>query len=134
MGIVTVLVAASVIREGQLAGVIAVVGFAVFTVFLARAAIAGMVLDNDGIKVRGAIRTNRWRWDEVERFELQEQGSKPRLRVYLIDGTTQGIYGFYARSVEEEARSQALFRALEERLEAEQAKRTNARSPVERSF
>jgi hypothetical protein len=40
----------------------------------------------------------------------------------LRDGKIKKAVGFFARSPAQEERCQALFRALEERLEAEQAK------------
>jgi PH (Pleckstrin Homology) domain-containing protein len=122
VGILTVLVAASAIDRGQAAGLFAVGGYGLFTAILARAAMAGIIVDSEGIKARKAIRTSRWRWDEIERLELREPGERRRLRVHLRNGTTHKLSGFFAWSEKEEAKSQVLFRALEERLEVEQAK------------
>jgi hypothetical protein len=122
VGVLTVLVAASVIDGGHPAGLLAVAGYGLFAVVLARAAMAGLLLDDEGIKARKAIKTYRWRWDEVERLELREQGDRRRLRVHLRDGTTHKLSGFFAWSAKEETKSQELFRALQTRLDQEHAR------------
>jgi Bacterial PH domain len=83
---------------------------------------AGILVESEGIKARKANGTSRWRWDEIERLELRERGERRRLRVHLRNGTTEKLSGFFAWSEKEEVKSQALFRALEERLEGEKAK------------
>jgi Bacterial PH domain len=125
VGVLTVLVAASVIDRGRPAGLLAVAGYGLFAVVLARAAMAGLLLDDEGIKVRKAIKTRRWRWDEIERLELREPGERHRLRVHLRDGTTHKLSGFFAWSAKEEAKSQELFRALQTRLDQEHARTTS---------
>jgi hypothetical protein len=84
----------------------------------ARAAITGLILASDGVIVRSLLRTRRWHWDEILRFELQREG-RPRLLLKLRgDGRCVGIYGFYARSKEERSRAAELLAALERRREA----------------
>jgi Bacterial PH domain len=98
---------------------LAVAGYGLFAVVLARAAMAGILLESDGIKVRKAFTTRCWRWDEIDRLELCEPGERLRLRVHLRDGTTHKLSGFFAWSKKEEAKSQELFRALQTRLDQE---------------
>src|SRR3954454_14306701 len=94
--------------------------FAVGVIFTSvRMPLSGVVLEQTGVKARGLWRTYRWRWDEIERFELRERGEPPRFRIHLRDGRTKGFSGFFARSPEQEERGQALFKALEKRLEDE---------------
>jgi len=89
---------------------------------------AGILVESEGIKVRKALRTSRWRWGEIERLELREPGERLRLRVHLRNGTTHKLSGFFAWSKKEEVKSQALFRVLEERLEDERVAQ-NLRNP-----
>jgi hypothetical protein len=95
--------------------------YAIFAGFLARGAINGVIVEPWGIKARDTFRTYQWRWEEIERFELRAKGETPRFRVHLRNGEVRAFLGFYARAAEEE-RAWTLFRALEERLEAERAK------------
>lgn len=129
VGILTVLVAVSAIDRGHPAGLLAVGGYGLFTAVLARAAMAGILVESEGIKARKAIGTSRWQWDEIERLELRERGERRRLRVHLRNGTIHKLSGFFAWSEKEECKSQALFRALEGRLEDEKAKHLAHGSP-----
>jgi hypothetical protein len=101
------------------AALLGVLGFGFAAVLSARAALSGVILESGGVKARGTWRTYYWRWEEIECFELRERGEMPRFRIRLRNGKTPGFRGFFARSPEQEARGQALFRALEARLEAE---------------
>lgn len=121
-GVLTGLVAASVIDRGHPVSLLAVAGYGIFSVILARAAMAGIVLESDGIKARKAVKTWRWRWDEIERLELREPGERLRLRVHLRDGTIHKLSGFFAWSTKEEAEARALFRALQARTDQEHAR------------
>lgn len=98
-------------------------GFAglLFAAFCLRAPLTGLAVEHEGIKVRTAVRTYHWSWSEIKQFELKPRGYIPRLRIHLRDGRVKKARGFFARRPEEEERCQALFRALEERLKAEQS-------------
>lgn len=112
--------AAYAIQKGvPAAALLGVLGFGFAAVLSARMALSGVILESRGIKARGTWRTYDWRWEEIEGFELRERGEMPRFRIHLRNGKTLGLRGFFARSSEQEARGQALFRALEARLEAE---------------
>jgi hypothetical protein len=113
-----------IFQEGSpaIAALIGVAGFGFAAVGSARLAMSGVMLEPEGIKVRSAWRTHHWGWNEIERFELRERGHIPRLRIHLRNGKIKKAVGFFARSPAQEERCQALFRGLEERLQAEQAK------------
>jgi len=116
-------VAIKSLQLGGLVGIGLVFFSAILIVFVVRLPLSGMILGPQGIKVRSAWWTNNWCWDEISRFELLERGNSPRLRIHLRNGRIKKAVGFFARSPAQEERCQAMFRALEERLEAEQAKR-----------
>lgn len=91
-----------------------------------RMPLSGVLFEQQGVKARTVWRTYKWRWNEIECFELREKGEKPRFRIRLRDGRTKGFVGFFTQSQAEEERGQALFRAAESRLEAEHAKTSQA--------
>lgn len=91
-------------------------------VFAVRMPLSGLTLSNEGIQLRSAWWTYRWRWEEVGRFELRDRGNIPRLRIHLRNGKVQKARGFTARKPTEEERCRALFDALEERRQREQAR------------
>lgn len=108
-------------KGSPLAGrIIGVLGFGFAAAVSARMALSGVMIEHEGIKARSAWWTSHWRWEEIERFELRARGELPRFRVHLRDGQVRGFLGFFARSPVQEARSKELFRALEQRLRAEQ--------------
>jgi hypothetical protein len=59
---------------------------------------SGLIVDQDGIVVQGAIRRRRWRWHEVERFELTTAIYVPTLKIDLADGERVRAPGFKSRS------------------------------------
>jgi hypothetical protein len=62
---------------------------------------SGLVVDQDGIVVQGAIRRRRWRWHEVEAFELTAAIYAPVLRIDLAAGGHVRVPGFKGRSSNE---------------------------------
>lgn len=99
-------------------------GLAFFLIFGGAAAASvriarvGLVLGPEGAKVRAFLGTRSWRWNEIAGFELRGS-TMPRLAVNLRDGTSVGIYGFYAGSRKERERAESLLVALESRRTAE---------------
>jgi hypothetical protein len=91
-------------------------------VVFVRMPLSGVIFEKRGVKARTVWRTYRWRWYEIESFELREKGEKPRFRVRLRNGQTMGFVGFFTQTDAEEKEGQALFRAVQTRLEAEHAK------------
>jgi hypothetical protein len=120
-GVIAVLVLVHAVQIGRPAAILQGLPYAILAAFIARGAMNGVIVEPWGVKARTTFRTYRWRWDEIERFELREKGETPRFRVHLRNGRARGFLGFYARTAAEEEKSQALFKALEERLETEQA-------------
>lgn len=102
------------------------VGAGLAAVTFARIRISGLILESWGLIARTTFRTYRWTWAEVDDFELRERGRVPRLMVHLRDGGAKGVTGFSARTSTEDQRSQALFNALERRLEHEKVNSTAA--------
>lgn len=107
---------------GSLAGFGLAIGALANAGFCGRAAMAGVSLEQRGVKLRTPWWTYRWRWDEVDRFELKPRGYIPRLRIHLRNGRSKRAIGFFARGTKEEERCQALFQALETRLKMEQSR------------
>jgi hypothetical protein len=97
-------------------------GLGLVALGFARMSLSGVILESQGVKARTVWRTYHWTWDEIERFELRDRGEVPRFQIQLRDGTTRGFLGFFARSPAQEAKGQALFEALRNRLETEHAK------------
>lgn len=110
------------IKSGQPAASLIIAVYGLFAFVLARGALGGIVLSENGIKARSTWRTYRWRWNEIEKCELRKKGETPRFRVHLVNGRVHGYLGFYARTQEDEERGQELFAALEERLARERAR------------
>lgn len=109
------------IQDGYaIAALVSLLGCGFAAIGSARLALSGVILEPRGIKVRSAWWTHHWRWDDIDHFELRERGNIPRLRIHLRNGKIKKAVGFFARSPAQEERCQALFGALEERLEAEQ--------------
>src|SRR3954463_9200947 len=50
---------------------LASLGYGFAASLFARSALAGIILEPQGVKARGIWRTYHWRWEEVERFELR---------------------------------------------------------------
>lgn len=109
-------------RGSPVAALVGPLGVGIAAAISVRMTTQGASLDPQGIKVRGAFRTRLWHWNEIDHLELRKRGSIPRLRIHLSNGEAIKAVGFFARSPAEEERGQALFTALEERLEAERAK------------
>jgi hypothetical protein len=98
-------------------------GYGCGAALFGRGALQGVILEPDGIKARGTLRTYQWRWDEIEHFELRERGETPRFRVHLRNGTTKGFLGFFSRTAEQESKARMMLKALDERLKVEQERR-----------
>lgn len=102
---------------GSTAGAGLAIGSLATAVFCVRAAMTGLSLERNGIRLRTMPRTYHLSWDEIDRFELKPRGYPPRFRIHLRDGRVKKARGFSASLPKEEERLQALFRALEVRLE-----------------
>jgi hypothetical protein len=79
---------------GPVVGLLCIVG----GIHIAAKCRSGLIVDQDGIVVQGAIRRRRWRWHEVERFELTAAIYVPVLRIDLADGGSVRVPGFKGRS------------------------------------
>lgn len=95
-----------------------------------RLPLCGLLLEQTGVKLRGLAWTHQWSWSQIDHFELKERGCIPRLRIHLSDGKVKRVPGFMARSPSQEERCQALFRALEQRLEIETKKPSSSIAAV----
>jgi hypothetical protein len=62
-----------------------------------RAWTAGIHVEADGVKVVGFLLSRRFRWDEIDHFEVLPLGRYPYVgHVVLRDGTRVGTYGIGA--------------------------------------
>jgi len=112
---------------GTLTGVTLGVVCLVMAVISVRATLSGLMLEDEGMRLRTPLRTYRWKWNEIERFDLRPRGYSPRFRIHLRDGRIRKVRGgFFAKQAKEEERLQALFEALAARLEAGQSAQTEA--------
>lgn len=115
-------------------GDVAAIPIALYQLIIAglavRLPLCGLLLEQSGVKLRTLVWTHRWSWGEIDRFELKERGYIPRLRVHLSNGKVKRAPGFLARSTSQEERCQALFKALQERLEAEKRRLSDPMSAV----
>lgn len=118
---VDISVLVKVIELGRLVGVLPALASVFSAIVAIRMSLSGVMLLSGGVKARNIWWTYHWQWNEIERFELRERGETPRFRIRLRDGKVKGFLGFFARSSSQEERGQALFRALEKRLEDEHA-------------
>lgn len=94
-----------------------------------RLPLSGVILERTGLKGRNLWWTYRWRWYEIERFELRQRGDTPRFQVHTRDGKVRGFLGFFSRTPEEERRAEELFQALQHRLREEQGQRYDGSMP-----
>jgi hypothetical protein len=103
-------------KSSELRGIVLFTGFALF---FGRGAVVGLEVKDGGVRVRLMFWTYRWRWDEIERFDLRGTVYTPSLRVTLKDGTERGIVGLAARTRGEKERAERIFTELNRRLEIE---------------
>jgi hypothetical protein len=72
-----------------------------FSVVGLRAALAGIVVSPEGIHVRNVFSNSDFRWDEIERFEIDaEKGWFPRVcRIYTKNGRIKRAFGIQETNV-----------------------------------
>lgn len=99
-------IAVAALLLGSLAGLGIAIGSFVNAAFCARMPMTGISLEPGGVRLRTALRTYHWTWDEIERFELKPRGYIPRLRIHLRDGRVKKSRGLFARRRSEEERCQ----------------------------
>jgi hypothetical protein len=92
------------------------VALLLFSLLCGRVAMLGVVLEDDGIKVRTWFRTYRLKWAEIEDFELRGTVFRTSLHVRLVDGRVIGAQGLAARTDSERQRAQEIFADLKRRL------------------
>jgi len=117
-----VVAVANLLLGGKASELKGVLMFSVFALFLGRVAALGLKVNDWGILVRSMFWTSRWRWDEIERFDLQGTVYTPSLRVTLKDGRERGVVGLAARTTGEQERAEKISVELNRRLEIEHSR------------
>jgi len=112
---------------GSLFGVLWGTGALAWGAWVLRIPRTGLIVEQQGIKIRSPLWTYHYPWREVQAFELIERPISPymyRLRVHLRDGSVRKVRGFFARGPAEEEKRRLMLRALEERLAYERGRQT----------
>jgi Bacterial PH domain len=95
----------------------ALAGFALIVAGLMVASVArsGLIVDREGITVRDLLRSRRWAWDDVDRFEVRLPLLRGALRVHLVNGEVISTPGLDGRSASERRLSSAWLAELNHR-------------------
>jgi hypothetical protein len=96
--------------------------FLIFGLFCGRVAMLGLIIEEDGVKVRTYGKTIRMTWTEVAGFELRDTVYRASLRVERVDGTVIGVQGIAPRTSSEKDRAQRIWHELQQRLAEQRAK------------
>lgn len=98
-----VLIGAGVARNTDRAALVVfgITWIVLFTVIGGRAAAAGIFASPSGIHVRNVFSNSDFRWDEIERFEIDaEKGWFPRVcRIYTKSGRIKRVFGIQETNV-----------------------------------
>jgi hypothetical protein len=76
---------------------------------------SGVIVTEEGIKVRGILRSQTVKWSEIESFEIKAPILRGALRIRLIDGTALSAMGFDGNSAKERALAKAWLHELNQR-------------------
>jgi hypothetical protein len=91
-------------------------------VFFVQSGRAGLIVEQDGITLRGIIRRRRWAWQEIQGFEIKFVMYYPSLKITLNDGAHARAPGFRGRTAKD--------RELADRRVAELNRRVDAVRPA----
>jgi Bacterial PH domain len=69
--------------------------------FFFQAGRAGLVVEKDGVTLRGIIRRRHWAWREIERFEIKFVVYFPPLKINFKDGRHVRVRGFRGRTAKD---------------------------------
>lgn len=98
-----VLIGAGIARNTDRAGLVAfgIIWIVLFTVVFGRAAAAGIFASPTGIRVRNVFSNSNFRWEEIERFEIDaERGWFPQVcRIYTKTGRVKRVFGIQETNV-----------------------------------
>lgn len=81
-------------------------------VMVAGVARSGLIVDQEGITIRDLLRSRRFAWSDVDRFEVKFPLLRGALRVHLADGRVISTPGLDGRSGSERRRSSEWLAAL----------------------
>lgn len=115
MALLALLTLWSAVR-GNSEAVAPAIAFSLFSLFCARIAILGLVVKDDGVRVRTFWRTFDMTWGEVDDFELRGTVFRTSLRVKRADGKVIGAQGLAARTAAEKRRAQLVLDELRQRM------------------
>lgn len=90
--------------------------------FFFQAGRAGLVVEKDGVTLRGIIRRRHWTWREIEGFEIKFVIYFPPLKIKLTDGRHVRTPGFRGRTAKDRELADLRIAELNRRVrEAHQA-------------
>lgn len=69
--------------------------------FFFQAARSGLVVEKDGVTLRGIIRRRHWAWREIEGFEIKFVVYFPPLKINFEDGRHVRVRGFRGRTAKD---------------------------------
>jgi hypothetical protein len=85
--------------------------------FFFQAGRSGLVVEKDGVTLRGIIRRRHWAWREIEGFEIKFVVYFPPLRINLTNGHHVRAPGFRGRSVKDRELSDLRIAELNRRVQ-----------------
>lgn len=86
-------------------------------IFFFQAGRAGLVVETDGVTLRGIIRRRHWAWREIEGFEIQFVVYFPPLKINLQDGRHIRAPGFRGRTAKDRELADRRVAELNRRVE-----------------
>lgn len=92
---------------------LALIGAGVMVAGVAR---SGLIVDQEGVTIRDLLRSRRWTWDEVDRFEVKLPLFRGALRVHLVNGMVISTPGLDGRSAPERRLSSTWLAELNRRV------------------
>ena len=86
-------------------------------VFFFQAGRSGLVVDSDGVTLRGIIRRRHWTWREIDGFEIKFVVYFPPLKMNLKDGRHVRVRGFRGRTAKDRELAERRIAELNRRVE-----------------
>ncbi|HEV2789819.1 MAG TPA: hypothetical protein VGV69_00795 [Solirubrobacterales bacterium] len=78
----------------------------------------GLLVDREGITVKGVRQGRHWAWSEVGHFEIRRSVIRAGLRIHLVDGKVVGLRGLFGVTARERRLSEAWLAELNRRAAA----------------
>ena len=85
--------------------------------FFFQAGRSGLVVEKDGVTLRGIIRRRHWTWSEIEGFEFKFVVYFPPLKINFKDGRHVRVRGFRGRTAKDRELADRRIAELNRRVE-----------------